>query len=105
MIEYSRSAGLVSEWSEVHVAASSWPVTAMPRLAWNPRSDEGWTLARVYQHTALGGASELAAVRGSTFLHADVKPGGRYRYSVQLERSDGTKAPMSSPVEISIPDK
>jgi fibronectin type 3 domain-containing protein len=102
---------LVSAPAEaIEVTSVGYDLTATARrdgveLSWNPRSDEGWSLARVYQHGALGGTSELGAVRGSTFLHTDVKPGGRYRYSVQLERGDGTKAPISSPVEISIRSK
>ena len=101
--------GLVSAPAQaIRVTSVGYDLTATARrdgieLSWNPRSDEGWTGARVYLHGTLGGASELGAVRGSSFLHGDVKPGGRYRYSVQLERPDGTRAPMSLPVEISIP--
>jgi fibronectin type 3 domain-containing protein len=103
--------GLVSAPAEaIQVTSVGYELTATARrdgveLSWNPRSDEGWSTTRVYLHGALGGTSELGAVRGSTFLHPDVKPGGRYRYSVQLERLDGTRAPISSPVEITIPNK
>jgi fibronectin type 3 domain-containing protein len=105
------SDGLVSEPTEpLQIASVGYELTATARrdgveLAWNPRSDEGFAVARVYLHGALGSTSELGAVRGSNFLHADVKPGGRYRYSVQVERRDGTRAPISSPVEIAIPEE
>ena len=72
------------------------------RLSWNSRADEGFTGTRVYLHGALG-QSELAFVNGDEFVHQDVQPGNRYRYSVVLERPDASRGPASTPVEVTIP--
>ena len=71
-------------------------------LSWNSRADEGFTGTRVYLHGALG-QSELAFVDGAEFVHPDVKPGNRYRYSVVLERPDASHGTASAPVEVTVP--
>ena len=73
-------------------------------LAWNPRSDEGFVGAHVYRHGALS-RSELGFVTGASFVDAEAKPGGRYRYTVVLERADKTLAPTSPLVEIQVPER
>jgi hypothetical protein len=72
-------------------------------LRWSPRREEGWARSRVFRH-GFAGASELAVVEGDSWVDAGVTPGKRYRYSVVLERADGTRAPPSSPVEIQVPE-
>ena len=71
-------------------------------LAWNPRNDEGYRGAHVYREGAIS-RSEIGFVDGASFVDAGAKPGSRVRYTVVLERSDGTLAPPSSPVEIQLP--
>jgi len=71
-------------------------------LRWSARPDEGWVRSRVFRHGFVG-ASEVAVVEGDRWLDADVTPGHRYRYSVVLERADGTRGPPSAPVEIQVP--
>ena len=41
----------------------------------------------------------------SEFLDTNVVPGSRYRYTVVLERADGTQAPRSREVEIRVPER
>ena len=71
-------------------------------LTWDPRPAEGWQATRVFRHD-LFSTSELGVAESGTWLDPDVEPGRRYRYSVVLERADGTRAPPSSPVEIQVP--
>jgi len=71
-------------------------------LEWNPRTAEGYHGARIFLRRELG-QKELAFVKGSRHVHTDVKPGGRYRYTVVLERADASQAPTSSLVEIEVP--
>jgi fibronectin type 3 domain-containing protein len=71
-------------------------------LEWNPRTGEGYHGARIFLRRGLG-QKELAFVEGSRYVHTDVKPGGRYRYTVVLERADASQAPASSPVEMEVP--
>jgi fibronectin type 3 domain-containing protein len=73
-------------------------------LQWKPRSEEGYRGARIFLLGTLG-QTELAFVKGSSYVHTDVKAGRRYRYAVTLERSDASPAPSSSPVEIRIPKR
>jgi fibronectin type 3 domain-containing protein len=72
------------------------------KLAWNPRTEEGYRGAHVFSHGTLT-RSELAFVKGASYLDAKAKPGGSYRYTVVLEREDASLAPPSSPVEIRVP--
>lgn len=79
--------------------------TARPggvHLAWDARADEGYRAARVLRHGMLR-TLELGVSTDGSWVDRDVKPGGSYRYSVVLERPDGSLAPPSSPVEITIP--
>jgi hypothetical protein len=71
-------------------------------LTWAPRRDEGFARGRVYRH-GLVRSVELGTSGDGTFVDRDVDPGSRYRYSVVLERPDGTRGPPSSPVEIDVP--
>jgi hypothetical protein len=100
--------GLVSEPAAVfQVASVGYRLVATARpggvlLAWERRSDEGFRGARVLRHGALR-ALELGFSEDGTWVDPDAEPGGRYRYSVVLERPDGSRAPASSPVEITFP--
>jgi len=67
-------------------------------LRWEPHAEEGFAAARVYRLGWLG-RRELAKVEGDRFLDSDVEPGNTYRYVVELERDDGTRAPPSAPIE------
>ncbi len=71
-------------------------------LAWDPRPAEGFRGARVFRHGRVR-TRELGASEDGTWVDREVEPGTRYRYSVVLERPDGTRAPESSPVEILVP--
>jgi fibronectin type 3 domain-containing protein len=71
-------------------------------LEWNPRTGEGYHGARIFLQRVLD-QRELAFVEGSRYVHTDVKPGERYRYTAVLERPDASQAPTSSPVEIEVP--
>ena len=82
-----------------------WRASASPhevRLVWNARADEGFVRAHV---TARERArQERAFVTETAELRdADVTPGRTYRYRIQLERSDGQKAPVSQPIAIDVP--
>jgi fibronectin type 3 domain-containing protein len=73
-------------------------------LAWNPRTEEGFSGARVVRRGRLT-QRDLGLVEGAEYADTDVKPGGRYRYVVVLERPDSSPAPPSSPVEIRFPER
>ena len=73
-------------------------------LEWNPRREEGFLSARVYLHRPLR-RSELAHVTGSRYVHTEVKPGRRYRYTVVLEKDEANPGPSSSPVEVTVPKR
>lgn len=100
--------GLESAPSDpVEVRGEGYELDAIPEatriaLSWNPRREEGFEGARVYR-MGLFRRQELARVEGRDFVDADVEPGRTYRYSVVLERPDGTRAPASSVVEAAIP--
>ena len=102
--------GLASDPAEpVVVTSVGYEISATARtdgvhLAWNPRSEEGFRAAHIFRHGALS-RSELAIVTGASFVDADAKPGGRYRYTVVLERADKTPAPSSPLVEIRVPER
>jgi fibronectin type 3 domain-containing protein len=99
--------GLNSGASELEVTSVGYELTAAAaaggiELAWNPRSAEGWAGARVF----LDGlrTTELGFSRDGHFVHSDVRPGKRYRYTVVMEAPDGTPAPGSTTVEITLPE-
>lgn len=71
-------------------------------LRWDRREAEGFAGARIFRHGALR-TVELGFSADGTWLDRETGAGERYRYSVVLERSDGTRAPPSSPVEIQMP--
>ena len=72
------------------------------RLSWNARTDEGFVRAHVTRASGLW--QERAFVTDTAELRdADVTPGRTYRYRIQLERSDGQKAPLSQPITIDVP--
>lgn len=72
-------------------------------LAWTPRSDEGWTRARVYRVGALR-RREIGRTQDDRFVDADVEAGGRYHHLVVLEDEDGRRAPTSRTVETRVPE-
>lgn len=102
--------GLASDPAQpLAVTSVGYDLTATARadgvhLAWNPRADEGYHGAHVYSHGSLS-RSELGFVTAASFIDANAKPGGTYRYTVVLERADSTLAPPSSPVEIRVPER
>jgi fibronectin type 3 domain-containing protein len=71
-------------------------------LVWRDRDDEGYARARVMLE-GWPSSRELAVVEGTSWVHADVRPGGRYRYRVVLVRADGAAAAPSRMVEIRVP--
>jgi fibronectin type 3 domain-containing protein len=72
------------------------------RLAWNPRSDEGFVRARVTRSSALW--QETTFVTDSAELRdRDVSPGREYRYRIVLEHADGHSAPPSRPIAVEVP--
>ncbi len=71
-------------------------------LTWDRREAEGFHGARILRHGALR-TVEVGFSADGTWLDRDAEAGGRYRYSVVLERPDGTRAPPSSAVEIRLP--
>lgn len=71
-------------------------------LRWDPRPAEGWQRARVLRHGWLR-TPVLGVTEAGTWIDREVQAGGRYRYSVVLERGDGTPGPASAPVEIAVP--
>ncbi len=74
------------------------------RLSWNPRVDEGYHGALVLRARWFG-EQELGFAEGGSFVDSDVTPGARHRYTVVLERPDGTRAPPSSPLNVSVPSE
>ena len=102
--------GLASDFAEpVAVTSVGYDISATARtdgvhLAWNPRSEEGFRGAHVFRHGTFS-RSELAMVTGASYVDTDAKPGGRYRYTVVLERADKTLAPTSPIVEIRVPER
>ena len=98
--------GLDSVASELRVTSVGYELTAAAgaggvELDWNPRSAEGWAGARVFLHGLR--TTELGFSRDGHFVHGDVRPGKRYHYTVVMEAPDGTPAPGSPPVEITLP--
>ena len=112
LIEYSLVAidedGLKSRRTQpIAVTSVGYAISATARtdgvhLAWNPRSEEGFRGAHVYRHGALS-RSELGFSSDGSFVDAEARPGGRYRYTVVLERADRSLAPPSPIVEIQVP--
>jgi fibronectin type 3 domain-containing protein len=79
--------------------------TARPdgvHLSWDARTAEGFRGARVLRHGMLR-TTVLGVTAEGSWIDRAAEPGGRYRYSVVLERADGSLAPPSSPVEITVP--
>jgi hypothetical protein len=82
---------------EVRASANAHEV----RLSWNGRADEGFVRA-VVTRTSIW--QERSFVLESAQLDdTDVAPGQTYRYRVQLERADGSKAPQSAPIAVALP--
>ena len=82
-----------------------WHASVSPRevrLSWNPRIAEGFVRAHITRTSGLWRertfASDTAELRDP-----DVTPGQTYRYRIQLERKDGTRAPASTPIAIDVP--
>jgi len=96
--------GLESDPSEpVEVRSEDYGLEARAQaegiaLRWEPHAEEGFAAARVYRLGWLG-RREIAQVEGDRFLDTDVEGGHTYRYVVELERDDGTRAPPSAPIE------
>jgi hypothetical protein len=81
-------------------------------LEWDPRDDEGFHGTYVYRTTLLGKREfglllrkrEFGLQAGGQFHDPNVDPGSTHRYFVVLERTDGSLAPPSAPVQITIPE-
>ncbi len=71
-------------------------------LRWRARPEEGFVRARV-RRSGRFATRDFAPVEGDLFVDSGVSPGARYDYAVTLERSDGSSAPPSRPVEVVIP--
>jgi len=101
------SDGLESSASELPVTSVGYELSAEPSgdqiaLAWNPRREEGWVGARVFLHGLR--TTELGFSPDGRFVHRGVQPGKSYRYTVVMEAPDGTPAPRSAPIEVSLPE-
>jgi hypothetical protein len=72
-------------------------------LEWDPRDAEGFHGAQVYR-TTLFRKREFGLQASGQFHDPDVSPGSTHRYFVILQRSDGSLAPPSAPVQITIPE-
>lgn len=101
------SDGLESAASQLEVTSVGYQLKAEAHgkdiaLAWNPRSEEGWAGARIFLHGLR--TTELGFSRDGRFLHTGLKPGKSYRYTVVMEGPDGTPAPGSAPIELTLPD-
>ncbi len=112
LVSYALSAvdrdGLESRASELVPAqgvAYEWAATASAggvRLRWNPRRDEGYVRARVTRSRWPWGSVERRT-EDDELLDSEVVSGRRYRYVIELERADGTFAPLSQPIEVAVP--
>jgi fibronectin type 3 domain-containing protein len=71
-------------------------------LAWDPRHEEGYRRARILRRSRIR-KQERDFAEGGTYVDTDVTAGRSYRYVVVLETADASKAPPSSPVEITVP--
>jgi hypothetical protein len=74
-------------------------------LRWNPRSEEGFSGARIFRSGRFGTATELARLTqpDADFRDENVSPGKRYRYFIVLEREAAEAPPPSRIVEVEIP--
>jgi fibronectin type 3 domain-containing protein len=73
------------------------------QLEWDPRSDEDFVRARIER--AGWFAVEIMGVTGEgVFVDRDVEPGDRFYYRVILERADGSEAPPSQALEVTVPE-
>ncbi|HKA13726.1 MAG TPA: hypothetical protein VKH41_01805, partial [Myxococcota bacterium] len=82
-----------------------WHASASPKevlLSWNARADEGFVRARVTRSGALW-QQRAFATESAEFRDRDVAAGATYHYQIQLERADGTTAPVSPPIEVAVP--
>lgn len=99
----------LESWPSSPVRALSvgyeWRASVSPqevRLSWNARTDEGFMRAHLTRASAFG--QERAFVTDTAELRdVDVTPGQTYRYRIQLERPDGSRAPASAPIPIDVP--
>jgi fibronectin type 3 domain-containing protein len=95
--------------SPIHVAGLGyeWRVRASANevaLSWNGRPDEGFVRARITRSGTPW--QERTIVTDSAQLRdRDVDAGRTYRYQIQLERGDGSRAPVSPPIEVSVPER
>lgn len=71
-------------------------------LRWNPRLEEGFREAQILRESGFG-ARLIGTSRDGSYLDREVRRGSRYRYQVVLLRADGSRAPASSPLEVSLP--
>jgi fibronectin type 3 domain-containing protein len=72
------------------------------RLAWNARPEEGFVRAHVTRTGSLWREHEFVT-DAAELRDVDVTPGRTYRYRIQLERSDGSRAPASKPIDVAVP--
>lgn len=99
------SDGLESEMSAaLEVVSAGYGLEVVARsegnvLSWRDRRDEGWTRARIFVVGALG-TTELGTAAGTSFAHAGVESGRRYRYRVVFENAAGVRAPKSQIIEV-----
>lgn len=73
-------------------------------LRWDPRSDEGFTGARV-RRSGWPWQGRTLSTEGGEVSDREVVPGRRYTYEVVLQRADGTPGPPSRPLEVEVPEE
>lgn len=82
-----------------------WHASVSPRevrLSWNARADEGFVRAHITR-SSVPWQSRTFVTDTAELRDLDVAPGQTYRYRIQLERSDGQRAPASQPIAIDVP--
>ena len=73
------------------------------RLEWDPRSAENFVRARI-ERAGWFAVEVLGVSEEGVFVDRDVEPGDTYFYRVVLERADGSEAPASSALEVTVPE-
>ena len=90
---------VTGEGYEMRVSSSAQGVL----VEWNPRADEGYVDALIERRGWLEANRVYRANTGS-LLDEDVAAGRRYEYVITLERLDGSRAPVSRPLRIQLPE-
>lgn len=73
------------------------------RLEWDPRSAENFVRARI-ERASWFSVEVVGMTEEGVFVDRDVEPGETFYYRVVLERADGSEAPPSQALEVSVPE-